>query len=84
MQALLPAEQEEVDNANQGPLEDHHRISKSCNNAINLYTYILKDPNNPAKMVACHSILSSHINCTLEFYPFVEGSSPKTSSRRWV
>lgn len=54
MQALLPAEQQEMDTASQISLEDHHHISNSQNNPINVYTFVLTNPDDPAKKVNTH------------------------------
>ena len=51
MQALWPAEQQEIDNAEQSSLEDHHHISKSRNSPINIYEFVLTNPDDPAKKV---------------------------------
>ena len=52
MQALLPEEQHEIDDANKGSLEAHHHISKSRNNPLNVYTFVLTNPDDPAKKVS--------------------------------
>ena len=48
----LPEEQHEIDDANKGSLEAHHHISKSRNNPLNVYTFVLTNPDDPAKKVS--------------------------------
>ena len=51
MQALLPEEQHEIDEANEASLKVQYHISKSRNNPLNVYTFVLANPDDPAKKV---------------------------------
>ena len=54
MQALHPAERQEINNAEQSSPKDHHHISDYRNNPINIYTFVLINPDDPAKKVNNH------------------------------
>ncbi|KAF8164087.1 hypothetical protein BJ912DRAFT_803408, partial [Pholiota molesta] len=47
-QALQPIECHETEEASKGRLEDHHIISASRNQPINIYAFVLTNPNDPA------------------------------------
>ena len=51
MQALLPAERQEIDDASLSSPEHHHHVSKSRNNPLNVYTFVLTNPDDPSKKV---------------------------------
>ncbi|KJA23251.1 hypothetical protein HYPSUDRAFT_137852 [Hypholoma sublateritium FD-334 SS-4] len=55
-EALRPAEQQEIYEASQGCIEDHHRISSSRNTPINVYAFLLANPQDPAKKNFIHSL----------------------------
>ena len=83
MQALLPEEQQEIDDASQGSLEAHHHISKSQNNPLNIYAFIQTNPDDPAKKVNtrryyAYAILIASIT---EFYLFLEGPPSGTPTQ---
>ena len=87
MQALLPEEQQEIDDASQGSLEARHHISKSQNNLLNIYAFIQTNPDNPAKKVNTrrYYAYATLIASITEFYLFLErppfGPSSRTSLR---
>ena len=54
MQALMPAEQQEIDDAGLSSPQSHHYILKSRNNPINIYAFVLANPDDPAKKVNIH------------------------------
>ncbi len=83
MQALLPEEQQEIDDTSQGSLEARHHILKSQNNLLNIYTFIQTNPDDPAKKVTtrryhAYAIL---IASTTEFYLFLKGPPSGTPTQ---
>ncbi len=52
--ALCPAEQQEISEAVQGDIKDHHHISISRNNPVNLYAFVYENPDDPAKKVGAN------------------------------
>ncbi len=82
MQALLPTEQQEVDDAGLSSPESHHYISKSQHNPINIYAFVLANPDDPAKKVNIHGyeIKTLFIFFDVEFYQFPERPPFRASS----
>ena len=83
MQALLPEEQHEIDEANEASLKVQYHISKSRSNPLNVYAFVLANPADPAKKVrtcqyCAHAMLTGF---TAEFHLFFEGSPPGTPSQ---
>ncbi len=50
-EALLPAEQQEIDDASRSSLKNHHHISDSRNTPINVYAFVLNNREDPVKKV---------------------------------
>ena len=51
-EALHPAERQEIQEASNDCLKDHHQISSSRNTPINIYSFLLVNPGDPAKKVS--------------------------------
>ncbi len=83
--ALNPAEKQEVHEASQMSIKDHHRISSSRNNPINVYAFLLDNPNDPAKKVSVRShvylLSSDFFYRTLELHLIFKRPPTGTSSQ---
>ena len=51
-EALHPAERQEIQDASKHSLEEHRQISNSRNTPINIYSFLLVNPGDPAKKVS--------------------------------